>query len=153
MVCTEISFLPEVKKDYPTRPGDAPFRQLEKMIEVDRKGIWIEAKREVKAQAVRQLKLLDELYKELVQKAGKVIAKAQEDVALHEIPVNAAKRRGRIYYLYQSGHSETSLFFSILEPAEYAKADPHARFMGMYRLNEDSTWSRLDSDDEAADHT
>jgi len=144
----DSSKLPENKFPYPTRTGDAPFQQLQKLLELDRASIWKEARREVKAQAVRKLELLDEMHKELVQKAQKILEKAQLDLQLHSITMHSAKIRGRMYYLYELNHSDQAKFFSILEPAEYEKANPDARYLGTYRLNEDSTWTRLDPSGE-----
>jgi hypothetical protein len=141
--------LPE-KLPYPTRTGDAVFRELERCIEIDRAHVWIEAKREVKAQALRKLELLDELHQDLIRKAQHVVSKAQHDISLHEITINAAKIRGKIYHLYERD-TGPNLFFSILEPSEYALADPEARYRGAFRLNEDSSWSEMSCPSDGQD--
>jgi Protein of unknown function (DUF2452) len=136
--------LPDLKHPYPTRTGDAPIHAMEKWLEADRKPIWIEAKREIKAQAIRKLELLEAIHQELIEKAQTVIDDANQNVRLHNIPINAAKIRGKIYYLYRRQEGENwREFFSILSPEEHIQADSQAEFLAAYRLNEDSSWTLL----------
>ena len=135
--------LEEIKSLYPTHPGSAPFRELERQLEQDRSSIWAEAKREIKTQAIRKLEMLDEVHRDLIRKANAILDQAKKDIFLHELPMNSAKIRGQTYFLYQESENSVSKFFSILEPHEYVKADPVAVFLGSYRLNEDSTWTLL----------
>ncbi len=136
--------LPEGKLPYPVRPGDAPFKSLERWLDVDRAPVIMEAKREIRAQAVQKLELLDDMHRDLIRRAQAILEKAQEDLRLHDVPMYAAKVRARVYYLYCYPHRQDSDFFSILEPEEYLVADPLAHCKGTYRLNEDSSWTRLD---------
>jgi hypothetical protein len=125
---------------YPIKVEGVSFRALEKWLKVDLGSKGLEAKREIKSQAIRKLELLDEMHKDLVTRAQRILEQAQEDLRLHDIPVNATKIRGTIYHLYQA---ETRLFFSILEPAEYRQANAQAAHLASYRLNEDNTWAKI----------
>ena len=138
--------MPDGKMPFPVRSNEPPFSSLERYIEIDRLSIWGEAKREIKTQAKKQLELLDQIHKELIEKAHAILDKAKLDIELHEIPMFSSKIRGRTYYLYESGQDiQNSLFFSILDPSEYQLADATAVFRGSYRLNEDSSWTYLAS--------
>jgi len=87
------------------------------------------------------------MHRDLVRRANELMERAREDIRLHNIRMHAAKIRNRMYYLYSDVQGEGSEFFSILEPEEYLPADPDARFLGAYRLNDDSSWSRVPDDD------
>jgi hypothetical protein len=131
----------------PRRPGDAPFRNL--LVIPENTGSYLaEAKREIQCSAVRQLEAMEEIYRKLVEQAQAVVAAAQRDLELHDFPVQATKIRGQIYHLYQREGRVPSRFFSILPPEDHAQADPRSRFLATYRLNEDSTWTRLDAGHE-----
>jgi hypothetical protein len=114
---------------------------LEKWLEEDKGMPGIEIRREIKSQAIRKLELLDDIYRDLVKQARNVLEKARDDLRLHQVPVNASKIRGRIYYLYSHEKAARTLFFSILNPSEYSQADHSAHFIHAYRLNEDNSWS------------
>lgn len=139
--------VPRELPSVPQHPGDAPFRNLLALPEAQ-PGFLAEAKREIQSSAVRQLEALEEAYRSLVQQAQGIVQTAQRDLQLHDIPVNATKIRGRCYHLYQGTDQRRPLFFSILSPEEYATADATAHHLASYRLNEDSTWSRLDEGTE-----
>ncbi|HPQ41458.1 MAG TPA: DUF2452 domain-containing protein [bacterium] len=136
--------LPEGKQPYPTRPGQAPFKDLEQLLDVDTLSDTREAVRAVKSQAARKLEMLEDMHRDLLRRAREIVDKAREDLRLHNIRMYAGKIRNKIYYLYASGKTSDDLFFSILSPDEYLKADPDARYCGAYQLNSDSTWTRLD---------
>ncbi|MBN1354895.1 DUF2452 domain-containing protein [bacterium] len=136
--------LPETKLPYPVRPGDARFCTLEEFLASDFKPKWVEAKREIKAQTVQKLELLESIHRELIQKAQMVIQDAELNIRLHDIRMHAAKVRGRVYYLYRNPETdEAEEFFSILTPEEYSQADSKSEFLAAYRLNEDSTWTLM----------
>lgn len=143
---TEEAYLPEGKTQYPTHPGAAPFKSLERFLDVAGLPDARDVVREVKCQAVKKLEILDQMHKELVLKAHKIIEKTREDLRLHNLRMHSAKIRGNLYYLYGHSDDENSQFFSILEPEDYRCADPDARFWGAYKLNEDGSWTQLDSD-------
>lgn len=136
--------LPEGKKAYPTRPGQAPFRSLEKYLDCaplsDRRDVI----REVRGHAIQKLELLDQMHNDLVRQARSIVEKAREDLRLHSIRMFAEKIRGKTYFLYAGPDNDE--FFSILEPEEYARADLKARYLGAYRLNEDSSWTQFDGE-------
>jgi hypothetical protein len=139
---SRIPFESKEKLPVRLRMKSEPFKALEKWLPSDEGAVWVEANREIKSQAIRQLELLDAMHRELVEKAMKILEKAREDIHLHEIPIHAAKIRGKIYYLYDTPIGNRP-FFSILEPQEYLKADPEARFIATYLLQEDNSWMRL----------
>jgi hypothetical protein len=128
----------------PQRPGDAPFRNLLAIPE-NEPGYLVEAKREIQASALRRLEALEQVYRTLVDQAQAIVEAARRDLELHDVPMQAAKIRGSTYHLYERDRPPPR-FFSILAPDEYAQADPRARHLGSYRLNEDSSWTRIDSD-------
>jgi len=136
--------LPEGKFPFPVRSGAAPFKALEKLLDVQRLPDKREAVREVKAQAVKKLAMLEDMYNDLINRATRIVEKAREDLDLHDIPINARKERNCIYYLYREKENQEDRFFSILSPEDYLTADPDSEYLGSYQLNEDSSWSRLD---------
>jgi hypothetical protein len=128
----------------PQRPGDPPFRNLLAIPE-GAPGYLAEAKREIQISALRRLEALDQVYRELVAQAQRIVVDARRDLLLHDLPVQAAKIRGLTYHLYErDGRDAPRRFFSILAPEEHAQADPLARHLASYRLNEDNSWTRLD---------
>ncbi|MCD4653142.1 DUF2452 domain-containing protein [bacterium] len=136
--------LPEGKLAHPTHPGDAPFKALE--LDIKRLPDKREVVREVKSHAARKLELLEEMHKDLIQRARQIVDMAKEDLRLHDIPVHARKVRNKTYYLYHHPDVEDGSFFSILEPEDYLKADLNAEFLGAYQLNEDSSWTIMNLD-------
>ena len=74
---TEDGFeLPDGKLPYPVRPGDAPFRSLERLIDSTVGKSLVEAKREIRSHAVHELELLDSLHQDLVRRAQAIIDRA-----------------------------------------------------------------------------
>lgn len=136
--------LPEGKSAYPTRPGQAPFHEMKRYLDIEKLPEGFEAVREIRDQAINKLDMLDRLHRELVEQARNIVQKAREDLRLHIVPMHASKIRNRVYYLYSSDRNGGESFFSILDRDEYRAADPGSRYMGAYRLNEDSSWTRLD---------
>ena len=135
--------LPENKLPYPVSPGDAPFKSLERWLDIERAPVGREAVREIKSQTIRKLEMLDEMHRDLVRRANGILESAREDIRMHDIRMHAAKIRNKVYYLYCYGNAEDSEFFSILEPEEYLMADPEARFVGAFHLNDDSSWTPM----------
>lgn len=136
--------LPEGKIAYPTRPDQAPFRELKRYLDIDRLSEGLEAVREIRDQTINKLDMLDRVHRELIEQARNIVEKAREDLRLHSVPMHASKIRNRVYYLYSRDRNDGEVFFSILDRDEYEAADPDSRYMGAYRLNEDSSWTRLD---------
>jgi hypothetical protein len=128
---------------HPERASDAPFRSLLAVPE-NQAGYLAEAKREIQSSAMRRLEALEEVHRKLVEQAHAIVEAARRDLALHDLPVHAIKLRGREYHLYEREDRSPGRFFSILTPDEHAQADPRSRHLASYRLNEDSSWTRLD---------
>ena len=108
------------------------------------------AKREVQQSALRRLETLDDMFRQLVHQAQQIISGAERDLRLHDIPLHAAKIRGKTYHLFErlrDGRRER--FLSILSREEYASADPTATYLASYRLDPDSSWARVDAGTEA----
>jgi hypothetical protein len=135
------------KEEKLVKSNSSPFHSLKKWLEGDSELIWNEARQEIKAQAIRKLEMLDEMHQELVERAHSVLDKARDDLRLHGIPVNASKIRGKKYYLYKKD-SDGNTFFSILNPSEYASADPSVIFLAAYFLNEDNTWTKIEKNSD-----
>jgi len=127
----------------PMTTGAAPFRSLLDIYE-NKSGYWAEAKREIQHSAYRRLEALERVYRDLLKQAREIVEGTQRDLKLHDIPVQASKIRGQIYYLYQRVDRSPSLFFSILSPEDYLQADSKAKYLASYRLCEDSSWQRED---------
>jgi hypothetical protein len=127
---------------YPVHPGDPPFTSLAERLEEERLSPALETRREIRDSALRRLQLLEEMHRDLLARAQRIVSQARRDLELHEIPMNCAKGRGQVYYLYR--HPEEGRFFSILRPEEYAQADPEAEYEGAWFLNYDGTWSEVD---------
>ena len=53
--------LPENKHPFPVSAGDAPFKALERWLDIDRGPVRREAIREIKSQARQKLEMLDEM--------------------------------------------------------------------------------------------
>ncbi|MBN1879386.1 DUF2452 domain-containing protein [bacterium] len=136
--------MPEGKSNHPTHPNQAPFKAMQRYLDVERLPDSLDVVREVRNQAVKKLEMLDQMHRELIGKARSIIEKAKEDLRLHSVRMHAAKIRNRIYYLYSRDKGNEQEFFSILDPDEYHAADPNSRYIGAYRLNEDSSWTRLE---------
>lgn len=130
----------------PTETGSAPFRNLLSVPEAD-PAFGREMTREVRDSAESRLSALDKVYRSLREEAEQIVGGARRDLALHEIPLNGTKLRGRDYHLYE--RQGGARFFSLLEPADYADIDAGIAHMGAYRLNHDASWTRLDADDAA----
>jgi len=139
--------LPEGKLAYPSRAGDAPFKALERLLDIQKLPDKREVVREIKAQAAQKLDLLQKMHSDLLLKAQKIVEKVREDLRLHDIPVYGRKIRDKTYYLYSMADDEQNQFFSILEPDDYLAADPDAGFCGAFHLNGDSSWTLIESDD------
>ncbi|MGB3977089.1 MAG: DUF2452 domain-containing protein [bacterium] len=127
---------------FPTRFRHSPFRSLERYIDGESDIDISENIREIKGPAIQKLELLDQIHNDLVRQARSIVEKAREDLRLHSVRMFCKKNRGKVYYLYRGKNSEE--FFSILEPEEYARADSEARYLGAYRLNDDSSWTHLE---------
>ncbi len=127
----------------PLHPGDGPFRNMLAIPEAAA-GFPLEAKREIRASAVRRLEALEQVHRQILEQAQQIVDAARRDLGLHDLPLNGTKIRGKTYHLYQREGRQPPRFFSLLAPEEYRQADPRARHLATYRLNEDSSWTRLD---------
>ncbi|MGM0575652.1 MAG: DUF2452 domain-containing protein [Myxococcota bacterium] len=128
----------------PQRAGSAPFRNMIAVPEGD-PGFGREMTREVRDSARSRLAALDKVYRSLQEEARTIVGATRRDLALHEVPLNGTKLRGRVYHLYERPGGER--FLSLLEPEHYGDIDPDIAHRGSYRLNHDASWERLDADD------
>lgn len=129
----------------PMRVGDAPFRSLLAIPEAE-PGFIAEAKREIRTSAYRRLEALEQVHRQLLEQAQEIATAARRDLRLHDLPLSATKIRGQTYHLYERADRPRAgrYFLSLLGPADYGAADPRAEHRASYRLNEDSSWTRLD---------
>jgi len=137
--------LPEGKTLHPTHPNQAPFKTLERYLDVDTINDTREAVREIKGHAVKKLEILDQIHRDLIRQARCIVENAREDLRLHNVKMFSQKVRSKVYYLYV--RSDEGEFFSILKPEEYSRADPEAHYLGAYRLNEDSSWTKIQKEE------
>jgi hypothetical protein len=74
----------------------------------------------------------------LQEQAAEALTRAQRDAELHRVACRLRKRPGQTYHLYR--HPEGHVYFSMLSPADWGGAPPHA-FEGSYRLEADMRWT------------
>lgn len=76
----------------------------------------------------------------LQDEARAVLDEAAQAARLHRATCNFRKVPGRVYHLYR--RAEDDLYFSMLSPAEWGGAPPHA-FEGSYRLENDQSFTPI----------
>jgi hypothetical protein len=135
---------------FPLTPGSAPLRNDLDLPEADPR-FGDEMSREVRDSAAKRLAALERMLAQLQAEARQVVGGARRDLDLHAVPLNGTKLRGRAYHLFESPGG--ARFFSLLGPDEYAQIDARIAHRGTYRLNHDSSWTRLDGDDAAEQQT
>jgi hypothetical protein len=74
----------------------------------------------------------------LQEQAAEALTRAQRDAELHRVACRLRKRPGQTYHLYRQ--ADGHLYFSMLSPADWGDAPPHA-FEGSYRLENDMRWT------------
>jgi hypothetical protein len=87
-----------------------------------------------------KLELVVRQIRALQDEALCLLEAAQRDGELHRTACGFKKRPGRVYHLYR--RPDGTRYFSMLSPAEWGGAPPHA-FEGSYRLEVDMSWTPL----------
>jgi len=88
-----------------------------------------------------QLEVIAEQIRSLQDKARHILERAELAAQLHRARCHFKKRPGHVYHLYR--RSPTDAYLSLLSPAEWGGAPPHA-FEGSFRLEVDMAWTRVD---------
>lgn len=73
--------------------------------------------------------------------AEEVLREASHNAALHRAEARFVRRPGSVYHLYEK--SDGARYWSLLSPAEWRGAPPHA-YVGSFRLEADQSWTPLD---------
>ena len=97
-------------------------------------------------QAAGKLRIIAEQIDQLQQKAREILTETRQNQDLHRVECSFVKKAGKIYHLYKRDNE--SLFFSMVDPDEWNMPGQRVtglRFMGSFRLEQDQTWTRLDS--------
>jgi hypothetical protein len=92
-----------------------------------------------------KLELLARQIRALQAQARDLLEAARRDGELHRAACGFKKRPGGVYHLYR--RSDGALYFSMLSPAEWGGAPPHA-YAGSYRLEIDMSWTPAEEIDE-----
>ena len=92
-----------------------------------------------------KLAVIAEQIERLKEQARTLLARARRDAELHHVRCGFEKKPGGVYHLYRKQSGE--LWFSLLAPEEWLKAQPQA-FEGSYRLELDMSFTRIDVEEE-----
>jgi len=87
-----------------------------------------------------KLEVIRDQMRALQEEAQRLLEDARVSARLHRARCNFRKIPGRVYHLYRREGDE--LYFSMLSPADWAGAPPHA-FEGSFRLEVDMSWTPL----------
>ncbi len=124
---------------YPLSRLDAPIDLVEAAREIQR----AEATLELAVGA--RLQVIAEQMRHLRAEAERLLDKARRDAELHRAECHLVRRPGHVYHLYR--RQDGSRYFSLLSPADWGAAPPHA-FEGSYRLEPDMSWTRTDLEED-----
>lgn len=120
---------------YPVSRLSAPVSLVDAAREIERADQWLAST------ATARLSTIAEQMRLLREQAEQVLAKAQEDAALHRADARFARTPGKLYHLY--ARADGSRYWSLLSPGDWGGAPPHP-FVGSYRLEADQSWTRVD---------
>uniref|UniRef100_A0A0N4V282 DUF2452 domain-containing protein n=1 Tax=Enterobius vermicularis TaxID=51028 RepID=A0A0N4V282_ENTVE len=95
----------------------------------------------VQNRAYSRLSTIAEQIQFLKLQAEKVLADAERDEELHNVPCNFQKVPGSVYYLYLN--SNGNRFFSMISPKEWGSLREH-EYLGAFRLEADRSWTPED---------
>ncbi len=129
------------RPENPTSPSDPPFRDLVNTDDIDSLPM---AEKQIHQSSLKQLEVLENVYKELKSQAEKVVSNAKESTELHSVKIYARKQFGKKYFLYSSENKpDVEKWFSILPPEEYKSIDQSAKYLGCYLLDYDNMWKKV----------
>lgn len=89
-----------------------------------------------------KLKVIADQIRHLQQEARDILEETQRDQQLHQAECNFKRIPGKTYHLYQKSNDRQ--YFSMLAPEDWGDHPPHL-FMGSYRLENDMSWTLLDT--------
>jgi len=101
-----------------------------------------EADRMLASVAHGKLQQIAEQIRYLQQQASEVLQTTARDQRLHRAQCNLQRKPGKVYHLYRRADGRE--YLSLLAPAEWGGEPPHP-FIGSYRLENDMSWSDIDS--------
>lgn len=102
-------------------------------------------------QAAGKLRLLAVQIEKLQSSARQILAETKRNQELHRTECGFKKIVGCQYHLYR--RPDNSLVFSMIGPGEWGTAAGRVAldFVGTYRLEQDKTWTRVDSGADSED--
>ena len=90
-----------------------------------------------------RLQVIREQMRSLQDQARAILDDARRAAELHRARCAFKKVPGHAYHLYR--HTDGELYFSMLSPADWGGAPPHA-YEGSFRLGADMSWTAVDEE-------
>jgi len=112
-----------------------PVSLVEVAKEIEQADQWIASTANAK------LSVIAEQMRALREAAHQVLAKAEQDAALHRAQASFKRYPGRVYHLYERDGS--TRYWSLLSPEDWRGEPPHV-FVGSFRLELDQSFTALD---------
>jgi hypothetical protein len=100
------------------------------------------------ARTSAKLRVIADQIKSLQEEARKVLEEAHDEHALTHAECAFKRLPGKIYHLYQ--RADGSRYFSMLSPDDW-RGDPPHPYLASYRLENDYSWTPLESLDQTDD--
>lgn len=92
-----------------------------------------------------KLRVIADQIRHLQQEARDILEETRRDQQLHHAQCNFKRIPGNSYHLYEKQNGQR--YFSMLSPDDWGSTPPHT-FVGSFRLENDMSWTALDSLDE-----
>ncbi len=128
---------PDHAAPYPVSRLAPPVSLVEMAREIE------EADRFTGARVNAQLKVIAGQIEDLQHKAREIMTEARHEQLLHRAECAFKKIPGRVYHLYL--RDDDRRYFSMLSPEDWKGNPPHL-FQGSFRLGNDMSWIREDSE-------
>lgn len=123
---------------YPTSRADAPIRLVDKAQEIEN------ATQSIQNGVHQKLDIILNEIRHLQKMAKDIIEKAENDIALHQIPCNFEKKTGDVIYLYlKNSKNKKEHYFSRLSPKDW-NFQPLDEYKGAYEIQFDMSYKKLD---------
>jgi hypothetical protein len=114
-----------------------PVSLVEVAQEIERADQWIASTAHAKLNVIAaQMRALREA-------AEEVLAKAEQDAALHRAEAHFKRYPGQVYHLY--ARADGTRYWSLLSPEDWRDKMPHA-FVGSFRLEANQSFTALGSE-------
>jgi DICT domain-containing protein len=114
-----------------------PVSLVEVAKEIEQADQWIASTANAK------LSVIASQMRALREAAEQVLAKAEQDAALHRAEAHFKRYPGRAYHLYE--RADGTRYWSLLSPEDWQDKMPHT-FVGSFRLEADQSFTALGSD-------